>query len=76
MRADYATSDLISKVNSDWIDAVLVNRAISIEPTSDDGAAGGRTLQPGSGMTDHPLVAEACRLRPSRARSRGLVITA
>src|SRR5450631_2466710 len=26
MRADYATSDLVSKVNSDWINAVLVNR--------------------------------------------------
>jgi hypothetical protein len=26
MRADYATSDLISKVNSDWINAVLANR--------------------------------------------------
>jgi hypothetical protein len=25
MRADYATSDLISKVNSDWINQVLVN---------------------------------------------------
>jgi cytochrome c-type biogenesis protein CcmH/NrfG len=25
MRADYATSDLINKVNSDWINAVLVN---------------------------------------------------
>ena len=25
MKADYATSDLISKVNSDWINAVLVN---------------------------------------------------
>jgi hypothetical protein len=25
MRADYATSDLISKVNSDWINAVLAN---------------------------------------------------
>jgi hypothetical protein len=26
MRADYATSDLISKVNSDWINEVLANR--------------------------------------------------
>jgi hypothetical protein len=25
MKADYATSDLISKVNSDWMNAVLVN---------------------------------------------------
>lgn len=25
MRADYATSDLISKVNSDWINEVLIN---------------------------------------------------
>ena len=25
MRADYATSDLINKVNSDWISEVLIN---------------------------------------------------
>ena len=25
MRADYATSDLINKVNSDWINEVLIN---------------------------------------------------
>jgi hypothetical protein len=48
MRADYATSDLISKVNSEWINAVLVNRELD-HGDADDGAPGGPALQPGSG---------------------------
>lgn len=73
MRADYATSDLISKVNSDWIDAVLVNRAFDRADVG-DGAAGGRTLQPGSGMQIIPLWPKP----PPSAKScavEGLVIT-
>ena len=38
MRADYATSDLISKVNSDWINAVLINRELDHGDADDDGA--------------------------------------
>jgi hypothetical protein len=48
MRADYATSDLISKVNAEWINAVLVNRALE-HGDADDGAPGEPTLQPGPG---------------------------
>jgi hypothetical protein len=40
MRADYATSDLISKVNSDWINAVLVNHELDRSDTDDEGLLG------------------------------------
>jgi hypothetical protein len=36
MRADYATSDLISKVNSDWINEVLANREFGRADPGDD----------------------------------------
>jgi hypothetical protein len=36
MRADYATSDLISKVNSDWINEVLANRELGRADPADD----------------------------------------
>lgn len=48
MRADYATSDLISKVNSEWINAVLVNRELD-HGDADDGTPAEPALQPGSG---------------------------
>ncbi len=48
MRADYATSDLISKVNADWINAVLVNRELD-HGDADDGAPDAPALQGGSG---------------------------
>jgi hypothetical protein len=47
MRADYATSDLISKVNSDWINAVLVNRELDHGDAADDGVPGEAALPPG-----------------------------
>jgi hypothetical protein len=47
MRADYATSDLISKVNSDWMNAVLVNPEFDrADPHNDDD--GDLLLQPES----------------------------
>jgi hypothetical protein len=49
MRADYATSDLISKVNSDWINAVLINREFDRTDAGDDGAVGDLSPQPGRG---------------------------
>ncbi len=49
MRADYATSDLISKVNSDWINTVLVNREFD-RAGSDDSVAGDLTLERDFGM--------------------------
>jgi hypothetical protein len=36
MRADYATSDLINKVNSDWINEVLANREFGRAGPADD----------------------------------------
>ena len=45
MKADYATSDLISKVNSDWINAVLLNPDPDRADDRDDVAAGDLTLQ-------------------------------
>ena len=45
MKADYATSDLISKVNSDWINAVLVNHERDGADDRDDVVAPDITLQ-------------------------------
>jgi hypothetical protein len=49
MRADYATSDLISKVNSEWINAVLVNRELDHGEAGGDAIPGELTPQSGSG---------------------------
>jgi hypothetical protein len=54
MRADYATSDLISKVNSDWINAVLVNRELD-RASHEDGATGDLTLLSGPSRQIIPL---------------------
>jgi hypothetical protein len=40
MRADYATSDLINKVNSDWINEVLANPEFGRADPADDEVAG------------------------------------
>jgi hypothetical protein len=40
MRADYATSDLINKVNSDWINEVLANPELDRADPGDDDVAG------------------------------------
>ncbi len=45
MKADYATSDLISKVNSDWINTVLLNPDLDRADDRDDVRAGDITLQ-------------------------------
>jgi hypothetical protein len=50
MRADYATSDLISKVNADWINAVLINRKLDHGDAGDDEAPGEPAPQPGPGQ--------------------------
>jgi hypothetical protein len=74
MRADYATSDLISKVNSDWINAVLVNRAFD-RADAGDGAAGDLTLQPGSGMQIIPLWPKPAQPATKSCEIEGPVIT-
>jgi hypothetical protein len=55
MKADYATSDLISKVNSDWINAVLVNRERDGADERDDVMAGDITLQSDSRRQNIPM---------------------
>src|SRR5260370_31807861 len=46
MRADYATSDLINKVNSDWINEVLVNPELDRADPRDHDDGGDITLRP------------------------------
>ncbi|HWF93456.1 MAG TPA: hypothetical protein VG291_00690 [Xanthobacteraceae bacterium] len=46
MKADYATSDLISKVNSDWINAVLVNHDLDCADPGDDEVVTDLMLRP------------------------------
>jgi hypothetical protein len=66
MKADYATSDLISKVNSDWINAVLVNRERDGSDERDDVMAGDITLQSDSRRRTIPMwprpAAEPCEV--------------
>jgi hypothetical protein len=66
MRADYATSDLISKVNSDWINAVLVNRELD-RAHGDDAAADDLMLQSGFGRQIIPLWPKPAPAAKSRA---------
>src|ERR1700722_2722451 len=55
MKADYATSDLISKVNSDWINAVLVNQVRDRTDDRDDEVGGDITLPSDSGEQIIPM---------------------
>jgi hypothetical protein len=55
MKADYATSDLISKVNSDWINAVLLNPDLDRADDRDDEVAGDITLQSDFGRQIIPM---------------------
>ncbi len=55
MKADYATSDLISKVNSDWINAVLLNPDLDRADDRDDVVGGDITLQSDSGRQNIPM---------------------
>ena len=55
MKADYATSDLISKVNSDWITAVLLNPDLDRPDDRDEVVAGDITLQSDSGRQIIPM---------------------
>ena len=67
MRADYATSDLISKVNSDWINTVLVNPQLD-RASHDDGVAGDLTLPSGPARQVIPL----CRKPVPAAKPRAV----
>jgi hypothetical protein len=55
MKADYATSDLISRVNSDWINAVLVNHVRDRADDRDDEVGGDITLRSDSGEQIIPM---------------------
>jgi hypothetical protein len=48
MRADYATSDLINKVNSDWINEVLISPELDRAGPGDDDDAHDLMLRPQS----------------------------
>lgn len=66
MRADYATSDLISKVNVDWINTVLVKRELD-RADGDDAMAGDLTLPSGSARQIIPLWPKPVPAAKSRA---------
>jgi hypothetical protein len=74
MRADYATSDLISKVNADWINTVLVNREFD-RASRNDAVAGDLTPQSCPARQIIPLCGPSRCPRPSRARSRTSPLT-
>ncbi|HEY4407175.1 MAG TPA: hypothetical protein VGN55_21215 [Xanthobacteraceae bacterium] len=74
MRADYATSDLISRVNADWINAVLVNREFD-RADAGEGAAGDLTPQPGSEMQIIPVWPKPARPATKSRQVQGPVIT-
>jgi hypothetical protein len=73
MRADYATSDLISKVNSDWINEVLAHREFRHADAAED--VGGNDV-----ADDAPVdavdasTADDIRLRREFARKRALLL--
>jgi hypothetical protein len=54
MKADYATSDLISKVNSDWINAVLVNHDLDRVDPGDHEVVTDLMLRPQYPLTHSP----------------------
>jgi hypothetical protein len=84
MKADYATSDLISKVNSDWINTVLLNPDLDRPDDRDEVVAGDITLQSDSGRqvipmwprpaaesleVEEPVIDADATVPPSRRRS-------
>src|SRR5258708_31790578 len=66
MRADYATSDLINKVNSEWINEVLANPEFSRAEPGDDAAPGD--------AHGHDAVDSDLRLRREFARKRAIML--
>ena len=74
MRADYATSDLISKVNAEWINEVLANREFD-RADPDDDVAGNDVADdaPVDAVHDSPT-ADDLRLRREYARKRAMLL--
>jgi hypothetical protein len=67
MKADYATSDLITKVNTTWINEVLANPELSRAEPGDDVAAG-------VAHRDDAVVDSDLRLRGEFARKRTIML--
>jgi hypothetical protein len=85
MRADYATSDLISKVNSDWINEVLAHREFRRADPEEVVAKSDATRNdvtrndvadetPVDAVHEHPTAASDLRLRREFARKRAILL--
>jgi hypothetical protein len=75
MRADYATSDLISKVNADWINEVLAHR--EFRPTDpEEGVAQSDVADdaPAGPVDESATAADDRRLRQEFARKRAMLL--
>jgi hypothetical protein len=76
MRADYATSDLISKVNSEWINEVLANREFGRADPGDDVPRDDVPADEVHGDADHGNNGGSSdlRLRREFARKRAILL--
>jgi hypothetical protein len=73
MKADYATSDLISKVNSDWINEVLAHREFRHADPAEDVAGNDVADDAPVGAVD-ASTADDLRLRREFARKRAILL--
>ena len=73
MRADYATSDLISKVNSDWINEVLAHREFRRADPAEDVARSDVADDAPADAVD-ASTADDLRLRREFARKRAILL--
>jgi hypothetical protein len=75
MRADYATSDLISKVNTDWINEVLAPREFRrADPEEDVTGNGVAAEAPVGAVHERTKAADDLRLRREFARKRAMLL--
>jgi hypothetical protein len=73
MRADYATSDLVSKVNSDWINEVLAHREFRHADPAEDVVGSDVADDAAAGAVD-ASTADDLRLRREFARKRAILL--
>jgi hypothetical protein len=75
MRADYATSELISKVNSDWINEVLAHREFRhADPAEDVAGDDVADDAPAGAVDESTTAADDLRLRREFARKRAILL--
>ena len=75
MRADYATSDLISKVNADWINEVLAHREFRRTDPAEDVTGNNVADDAAVGAVDESTTAaDDLRLRQEFARKRAMLL--